>query len=288
VSLLPLSPARYGRAALRVARARLQPDATLVATDAAGVSSFSATKYADLYEEHALALTPDTSIGDGDFDTIGRVELAILTDAGLTPSSSLLDFGCGTGRLAVHAVPFLSTGSYLGTDISPTMLRHAAALLADRLGAVPAHARFATQPDERFPVSTPPDMICAFSVFTHMEHEDVFRYLRSARTASGPGTVFVASCLQLDLPEAQNIFRMSADKAVDERWREVRNVVTSPDLVTQVARLAGWTVAAWHPGSGPAGTMPDGSRVGLGQSIVVMRQTEGHARPDPDAVSVSG
>lgn len=274
VNLLPLSPSRYGRAFVRVARSRLRPAAAPSVADAgAATHGFSSTKYADLYEEHAAALAPDSSIGDGDFDVIGRIELAILTDAGLTPSSSLFDFGCGTGRLAVHAIPFLDSGRYVGTDISPTMLRHAAALLTSRLGAVPARARFETQPDERFPVSAPPDFFCAYSVFTHMEHEDIFRYLCSARTVSGPDTVFVASCLQLDLPEAQNIFRMSAAKPVDERWREVRNVVTSPELFTEVARLAGWTVTAWHPGSGPAGTMPDGSRVGLGQSIVVMRPT---------------
>lgn len=274
VSLLPLSPSRYGRAAVRLVRSRLRPAAAPVAAGhASGIGSFSSTKYADLYEEHALALTPDTSIGDGDFDTIGQVELAILVEAGLTRTSSLFDFGCGTGRLAVHAVPFLASGTYVGTDISPTMLRHAAALLTSRLGAIPARVRFETQPDERFPVSTPPDFFCAYSVFTHMEHEDIFRYLSSALTVSGPDTVFVASCLQLDLPEAQNIFQMSAAKPVDERWREVRNVVTSPDLFTEVTRLAGWTVTAWHPGSGPAGTMPDGTRVGLGQSIVVMRPT---------------
>ncbi|MCU1394669.1 MAG: methyltransferase domain protein [Ilumatobacteraceae bacterium] len=271
VKLLPLSPSRYGRAAARLVRSRLQPGATAPADASPNAAGFSATKYADLYEEHALALTPDTSIGDGDFDTIGRIELAILTDAGLTPSSSLFDFGCGTGRLAVHAVPYLTTGQYVGTDISPTMLLHATALLHDRLGSIPERVRFATQPDEQFPVSGPPDMFCAYSVFTHMEHEDIFRYLRSARTVSAPHTVFVASCLQLDLPEAQNIFLMSAAKSVDERWSEVRNVVTSPELFTEVARLAGWAVTAWHPGSGPAGTMPDGSRVGLGQSIVVMR-----------------
>ena len=137
-----------------------QPSASLPSSAASPTGS----KYADLYEEHAATLPPDASIGDGDFEHIGRIELAILTDAGLTPSSSLFDFGCGTGRLAVHAVPFLAEGNYLGTDISPTMLRHAAGLLTTRLGAVPANARFETQPDERFPVTSPPDMFCAFSV----------------------------------------------------------------------------------------------------------------------------
>lgn len=274
MNVLPLSPRRYGRALARETRARLRPwvlggdDGSASTPD---VAAAAGSTYADLYEEHASALPPDASIGDGDFELIGRIELAVLTDAGLTPSSSLFDFGCGTGRLAVHAVPFLANGAYHGTDIAPTMLRHAAALLTSRIGAVPAHTRFTVQPDEQFPVLTPPDMFCAFSVFTHMEHEDIYRYLRSARAVSAAHTVFVASCLQLDLPEGRNIFEMSAAKTLDERWHEVRNVVTSRDLFTTVAGLAGWTVTAWHGGDGPSGTMPDGSRVGLGQSVVVMR-----------------
>lgn len=275
MNLLPLSPRRYGRAAVRGAKVRMRPWvlADDGGSDAVSDVSTTGSTYADLYEGHAAALPPDESIGDGDFDIIGRIELAVLTDAGLTPASSLVDFGCGTGRLAVHAVPFLDRGAYHGTDIAPTMLRHAASLLTKRLGGVPTHARFTVQADERFPVVSPPDMFSAFSVFTHMEHEDICRYLRGARAVSGAHTVFVSSCLEIDLPEGRHIFEMSAAKTLDERWTEVRNVVTSRDLFTAVAALAGWTVTAWHGGDGPSGTMPDGSRVGLGQSVVVMRPT---------------
>jgi SAM-dependent methyltransferase len=272
MNLLPLSPRRYGRAAAREARARLRPWVLAdERADATGVASTGESTYANLYEEHAATLPPDASIGDGDFDQIGRIELAVLTDAGLTPSSSLFDFGCGTGRLAVHAVPFLERGAYHGTDIAPTMLHHAEALLVARLGSVPGNARFTLQADEQFAVLAPPDMFCAFSVFTHMEHEDICRYLRAARDVSAAHTVFVVSCLQLDLPEGRNIFEISAAKTLGERWREVRNVVTSRDLFTTVAAIAGWTVTAWHGGDGPSGTLPDGTRVGLGQSVVVMR-----------------
>jgi SAM-dependent methyltransferase len=260
----PISPDRYFKAIRR----------TILDFGRSGApvpeGTTSRNTYADLYEQHAASLPPDSSIGDGDFDLIGQRELAILTDAGLTPTSTLLDFGCGTGRLAVHAVPFLSGGRYIGTDIAPTMLVHAASTLEAHLGTMPDNATFEVQLDETFPAGTVPDMICAFSVFTHMEHEDIFRYLRSALSVSMTHTTFVASCLQLDLPEAQNVFSVSASKSLDERWREVRNVVTSPDLFTEVARLAGWAVTAWYPANGPAGTMPDGERVGIGQSVVVM------------------
>ena len=271
MQLRPLSPSRYWRAAKRLIVARLSEPSPVGSDSSRGVTPV--TTYADLYEGHASALPPDASIGDGDFDMIGIAELAILTDAGLRPTSSLLDFGCGTGRLAVHAVPFLAAGTYVGTDIAPTMLRHAAGLLERRLGAVPPNTRFVVQPDEAFPVTDPPDVICAYSVFTHMEHEDMFRYLVAARQVSHPATVFVASCLQIELDHPQRIFRTSAALPLDQRWHEVRNVVTSRELFTAVAAMAGWTVDTWLRGDEPAGTLPDGTMTGIGQSIAVMTPT---------------
>lgn len=177
-----------------------------------------AAGYADLYERHAQQLPPQTSIGDGDFDHIGKIELSILIDAGLRPDSYLLDFGCGTGRLAIHAVPYLAGGDYVGTDISPTMLSHADAFLRQNLtGEIPSNFRFLVQTDETFPTVTPPDMICAFSVFTHMEHEDAYRYLVSARAVSGPHTVFVASCLPMENNNAHGIFLASAAQTLEQR-----------------------------------------------------------------------
>jgi len=277
MNLRPLSPQRYARAlrrrtpmpVKRFARRLLEVTAPPAPVDPAEATAPST--YADLYEQHAIEHPPETSIGGGDFDRMGQIELAILTDAGLTPSSTLLDFGCGTGRLAVHAIPFLTEGQYIGTDISPTMLVHAEALVSGRLGSVPANARFVVQPDETFPVDAPVDFMCAYSVFTHMEHEDTYRYLRAALAASTADTTFVASVLQLDMLVHQHEFLVSAGKTVEERWATVRNVVTSEVLFTTVAQLAGWTVTRWIPVTESAGTMPDGERVGVGQSIVIMR-----------------
>lgn len=228
--------------------------------------------YADLYERHAQQLPPETSIGDGDFDRIGRIELSILIDAGLAPSSYLLDFGCGTGRLAIHAVPYLATGDYLGTDISPTMLRHADVFLRRNLpGEIPNNFRFLVQYNEAFPTVTPPDVICAFSVFTHMEHEDFYRYLAAARRVSGPDTVFVASCLPMEIGSAHDIFLASAAQTLEQRWSGVRNVVTSMTLFSAVAELAGWDTVTWLAGDQPATTLPDGTKAALGQSVVILR-----------------
>jgi len=281
MKLRPFSPARYYaalRRRLRSPTTNTEPEAGVgggPGLDPPEIDdpepSRSRSSYANLYEDHALSLPPDASIGDGDFDLIGRIELSILIDAGLTPSSYLFDFGCGTGRLAIHAVRYLSGGQYVGTDISPTMLRHAAALLTKELGAIPPNVQFQTQPDETFPTTFAPDMICAYSVFTHMDHEDIYRYLRTARAVSAPSTILVASCLPMDLGAAREIFLASAAKPHDERWEAVRNVVTSRDLFDAVATLAGWTVSSWLRGDAPATVLSDGTPAALGQSVVILR-----------------
>lgn len=74
---------------------------------------------------------PELAIGakqDGqqDWDIHGKAQLDFLIARGLKPESKLLDFGCGTGRLAAKAVPYLNKGHYMGVDISETAIAHCA------------------------------------------------------------------------------------------------------------------------------------------------------------------
>src|SRR5438093_13362002 len=78
--------------------------------------------YERLYEAQARAMRGDDAVGDGDFDQIRRFELEALRGAGVRAHHTLLDFGWGVGHLAVHAVPYLSEGVYIGVDISETFL----------------------------------------------------------------------------------------------------------------------------------------------------------------------
>ena len=60
--------------------------------------------YESLYDAHAESEGDLTVVGD---ITLGRVELEILQQHGLQPDHTLLDFGCGIGRLACEVVPWL-------------------------------------------------------------------------------------------------------------------------------------------------------------------------------------
>jgi cyclopropane fatty-acyl-phospholipid synthase-like methyltransferase len=164
-----------------------------------------------------------------------------LCEKGLRPDSDLLDFGCGIGRLAKFAIPYLVSGSYTGVDVAPTMIERARA----SFGTTGAGCRveWAVQTEARFdfrPESF--DMICAFSVFTHIEHEDTYRYLADARRIVRPDGLFVLTCLPIQTAWGRRAFLDSARGGLEERWRAVRNVATSMDLMASVASLAGWQV----------------------------------------------
>lgn len=226
--------------------------------------------YQQLYEIHALSSDDSDAVGRGSYDVIGLLELELLKQAGLAPDSTLVDFGCGTGRLAVQAIGALPQGHYIGIDISKEMLRR----LEIRLRELPKQGRVSLlhQPSDVFPLEDGSvDMLCAFSVFTHMEHEDTFRYLKDARRVVKPGGRFVFSCLPVDTPLGQYVFLESAGVDVQIRWARVRSVATSRELMQEIARLAGWTTARWYRGDEENITLPgEDKRFAFGQSVAVL------------------
>lgn len=153
--------------------------------------------YVDRYLAH-IARLRETVSGDGalesavggEFIAIGRLEFELLRSLGLKAGGTVVDVGCGSGRLALplSALPGVS---YIGTDVVPDLLEHA--------------RRITARPDWRFELtkglSIPcgddsADFACFFSVLTHLTHEDSFRYLREARRVLKPGGRIVLSFLE--------------------------------------------------------------------------------------------
>ncbi len=226
--------------------------------------------YEALYEAHARS-AGDDGVGSGEYDIVGEIELDVLRAEGLEATSTLLDFGCGNGRLAVHAVPYLANGTYLGIDIAPTFLAHAARRLEPLRATGSCSVRLIHQTDETFDVPDHSvDIACAYSVFTHMEHEDMYRYLVQFKRIIRPGGRLVISCLPMTLATARDVFLAEAAFDPANRWTRVRNVTTSVDLVNEIAALSGWTVLSWQSGDQPQARSRTGEMRALGQSVVVL------------------
>jgi ubiquinone/menaquinone biosynthesis C-methylase UbiE len=228
--------------------------------------------YENLYESYARDVQVDQVVGHGDFELIGRTELALLQMEGLQPEYTLVDLGCGVGRLAVHVIPTLVGGSYIGIDISQTMLKRAKARIAQAVPAPACRVTWVKQtaPDFNLPENSV-DMMCAFSVFTHMEHEDAYRYLKSALRVVKPRGRFIFSCIPLTVSLGKEIFLNSANLDLKTRWKYVRNVTTSVEYMSEIARLAGWSPLRWYaPDVANIGPTNNGEMYALDQASCVL------------------
>ena len=232
--------------------------------------------YEALYEGHAKKVPDESVIGDGDFNDIGFLELSILKECGLQADHTLLDLGCGAARLARHAVPYLSDGRYIGVEIAPSILERAKET-CEKHRIDTERVTWLCEKDETFPTlsDNSVDSACAFSVFTHMDAEDTYRYIHRIKQILKPGGRLIASFLLLEeSDEARKIFQGSASKPYLERRKDVLCVCTSKSFVNTVAEMSGFAVETWFDHDSQAFEFNSKGEFGaLGQAICVMYKT---------------
>lgn len=229
-------------------------------------------EYDSLYEQHAREHADDEAVGNGDFAIIGEIELSVMKWAGIQPTSRLMDFGCGTGRLAVHAIPFLEPDRFLGVDISPTMIERAKQRCAER-GLLERAPRWKVETSPAFInlFGESFDFCSAFSVFTHMDAEDSLLYLQALRRVIRAGGRLVVSNLILDeSKEAQNVLVMSSTIPYRERRQRVLSVTTSRLHFETLAELSGWRVVEWVRHDSEQFAYGNGQLGALGQAICLL------------------
>jgi SAM-dependent methyltransferase len=219
--------------------------------------------------EHDKAM--QVAIG-GEFDAIGVIEREILIAHGLRPADFVVDVGCGSGRLSKPLSLYLK-GPYLGIDVVPELVAHAEALTG--------------RPDWRFAVvdgleipeaADRADMVCFFSVFTHLLHEQSYAYLRDAKRVLKRGGRIVFSFLEFAIPSHWNVF----EGTLANLGAEHLNVFIGRDAVHAWARHLELELVAICDGDKPQAplrhpvTLEDGSVMSesgtLGQSLCVLRK----------------
>jgi SAM-dependent methyltransferase len=212
----------------------------------------------------------------GEFIPMGILERELLIKYGLKADSYVIDVGCGAGRLAKPLSEFLTSGRYLGTDVVPDLLRYARGLVS--------------KPDWRFEVVntvTIPedddraDIVCFFSVLTHLLHENSYLYLQEAKRVLKNGGRIVFSFLEFAIPCHWTVFENTVRDAAT--GNHPLNVFLSREAIASWAAHLGLEIEAMHDGDSPFIPLPypvklDSGVVfesvgALGQSVCVLKKT---------------
>jgi ubiquinone/menaquinone biosynthesis C-methylase UbiE len=145
----------------------------------------------DLLSRHTREDAMSMAVGGG-YDQIGSIEANILIRLGLRAGHSIIDLGCGSGRLATVLGHRMGDSiDYIGIDIVQALLDYAA-------GRAPLSYRFLLHRELSIPASAgSADFVVAFSVFTHLRGRETFAYIADARRTLRPGGAIVFSFLTL-------------------------------------------------------------------------------------------
>ena len=129
-----------------------------------------------------------------DFEPAGRLQLITLLEEGLTPSSNVLDVGCGCLRAGYWLIHFLERGRYFGIEPNEEMLREGVEKILEPGLADAKLPSFSHNDDFDLSVfGTTFDYVLARSVWTHASKPQIEALLESF--ASGGHRTLLASYL---------------------------------------------------------------------------------------------
>lgn len=209
----------------------------------------------------------------GDFEVFGAIEAALLRHCGLEPGDMLVDVGCGSGRLAIP-LSRDHLGPYLGTDLVPDLLAYA------RARCERPDWRFELAKGLKIPAADETaDMVCFFSVLTHLLHEQSYLYLAEARRVLKPGGRIVFSFLEFAQEGHWPTFKTTVDNARQDRPQPL-NVFIERHAIEVWARRLDLRLDEIHGGEDHFIPLPApltlasgvvlGERANLGQSVCVL------------------
>ncbi|PTY04981.1 class I SAM-dependent methyltransferase [Opitutaceae bacterium EW11] len=227
---------------------------------------------AQLVHAHGREAAMDLVVG-GQYRQIGLLESSALITLGLQREHTLIDIGCGSGRLPFALRDYLS-GHFVGTDILDELLIYA----KEKCGR-PGWEFFPTfDPIIPKPDGTA-DFVTFFSVFTHLLDEDIYRFLTEACRVAKPGATIVFSFLDFECELHWPVFESTLANRNPNR---VLNKFVSKGAIRRWCRQIGLREEAIHDGNErwisltEPFTYTDGRQaegiVEFGQSVAVFRR----------------
>lgn len=201
--------------------------------------------YKNVYTKHiADAPNPNQGVGGMDEKFVADFQLQVLISNGLQPNHKVYEIGAGTGRILGSLTNFLNgQGSqYLGIEIVPELVSIANDRISKLVSKESKFKVIETSDNETFKPDFQPDFIFAFSVFTHMEAEDIVLKLKQLKLISKPNTIGLFTFLPLEHAFGRSCFQYEMRFDTDTRYERVRNVAFTYEMATTLAELGGWSV----------------------------------------------
>ena len=165
---------------------------------------------------------------DAEWDRTGRSTADDITaEVALTAADTVLDIGCGAGRVGVHLAPRCRT--WIGGDVSRRMLVHARQALA---GTVASNVEFVHLTGDGLPASLDGrlDVVYCTTVFMHLEEWDRYRYVQAAYRVLKPGGRFYVDSFSLLSEDGWALFEAMAKLPPAERPPHISKASTPEEL----------------------------------------------------------
>jgi ubiquinone/menaquinone biosynthesis C-methylase UbiE len=211
-----------------------------------------------LIAEHPIDEAMSMAVGGG-YETIGQIEAAAVSHFGLREGMSLIDLGCGSGRLAT-AVSRITQIDYLGIDVVQELLDYAKTKSPAAYRFVLNRALHIPAPDDSA------DYVAAFSVFTHLLQPEIFLYIEDIKRVLRTGGSLIFSFLELAGGTHWDTFSRTVDGYRNSTANHLNTFIERNQINVWGSRL-GYSDLRFVDGT----SAPWGGK-SLGQSIAVMKK----------------
>jgi len=206
----------------------------------------------NLIEDNDIDTAMSLAVG-GQWEEMGIKLSKFVQEQGVRSGMDVLDFGCGSGRLAYALAKEVDLKSYVGLDIVQELLIYAEKKCPNNYKFLLNNSLSIPLKDSQF------DFAFGFSIFTHLLQTEIMLYSKEIFELLKPGGIFIYSFLELE--SNWNIFeRDYITHKQHSRPYPVLNMFLDRNQIEIMAAKCGFTIEKFIE-----------PQV-LGQSVVVLKK----------------
>lgn len=157
--------------------------------------------YAMLVKDQLARGKPHATLGGklkkGEFGQSGQSMFQRLVNLGLREDHVLVDYGCGTLRVGVHAIKYLGQGAYWGLDIAEFLLEEGRALIGkDLIGQKRPNLRVISPESVEEAAVARADFLLSSAVIIHVHPDELAEYVSNVMRIIGHNgqAILTAKC----------------------------------------------------------------------------------------------